>query len=72
VNAVFDLTPRGITKALDLRKPIYQATAAYGHFGRKPEDAPVRLPTPRGEMTPEQLKAYLEQLRPEDFGKFRP
>lgn len=37
VNAVFDLTPRGITKALDLRKPIYQATAAYGHFGRKPE-----------------------------------
>ena len=35
-------------------------------------DAPVRLPTPRGEMTPEQLKAYLEQLRPEDFGKFRP
>jgi S-adenosylmethionine synthetase len=37
VNAVFDLTPRGISKALDLRKPIYQATAAYGHFGRKPE-----------------------------------
>jgi S-adenosylmethionine synthetase len=37
VNQVFDLTPRGISKALDLRKPIYQATAAYGHFGRKPE-----------------------------------
>lgn len=37
VNAVFDLTPRGITKALDLRKPIYQATAAYGHFGRQSE-----------------------------------
>ncbi|HEY0931766.1 MAG TPA: methionine adenosyltransferase [Gemmatimonas sp.] len=37
VNEVFDLTPRGITTALDLRKPIYQATAAYGHFGRKPE-----------------------------------
>jgi S-adenosylmethionine synthetase len=33
----FDLTPRGIAKELDLRKPIYQATAAYGHFGRKPE-----------------------------------
>jgi bifunctional DNase/RNase len=33
---------------------------------------PVLLPTPRGEMTPDQLKAYLEQLRPEDFGKFRP
>ena len=33
----FDLTPKGITTALDLRKPIYQPTAAYGHFGRKPE-----------------------------------
>jgi S-adenosylmethionine synthetase len=29
-----DLTPRGIIKRLDLKKPIYQATAAYGHFGR--------------------------------------
>jgi S-adenosylmethionine synthetase len=34
---VFDLTPRGIIEALDLRKPIYRATAAYGHFGRQPE-----------------------------------
>ena len=33
----FDLTPGGIMKALDLRKPIYSATAAYGHFGRTPE-----------------------------------
>jgi S-adenosylmethionine synthetase len=37
VREVFDLTPRGIITALDLRKPIYQATAAYGHFGRTPE-----------------------------------
>ena len=37
VREVFDLTPRGITAALDLRKPIYQATAAYGHFGRTPQ-----------------------------------
>jgi S-adenosylmethionine synthetase len=37
VKDAFDLTPRGISRALDLRKPIYQATAAYGHFGRKPE-----------------------------------
>ncbi len=36
VKQVFDLTPRGITVALDLRKPIYRATAAYGHFGRTP------------------------------------
>ena len=37
VMSEFDLTPKGITTALDLRKPIYQPTAAYGHFGRKPE-----------------------------------
>jgi S-adenosylmethionine synthetase len=33
----FDLTPRGIIEALDLRKPIYSATSAYGHFGREPK-----------------------------------
>jgi S-adenosylmethionine synthetase len=37
VRSSFDLTPKGIMKALDLRKPIYSATAAYGHFGRTPE-----------------------------------
>jgi S-adenosylmethionine synthetase len=35
VREVFDLTPRGIIQALDLRKPIYAETASYGHFGRK-------------------------------------
>ena len=34
VKEVFDCTPAGIIKTLDLKKPIYQATAAYGHFGR--------------------------------------
>jgi len=34
VNKVFDLTPSGIIKTLDLRQPIYKQTAAYGHFGR--------------------------------------
>ncbi|REL38447.1 methionine adenosyltransferase [Rhodohalobacter sp. SW132] len=34
VNKLFDMTPAGIIKRLDLRKPIYQKTAAYGHFGR--------------------------------------
>ena len=33
-GAPLDLTPRGIIKRLDLRRPIYQKTAAYGHFGR--------------------------------------
>ncbi len=34
VSKVFDLTPSGIIKMLDLRRPIYKQTAAYGHFGR--------------------------------------
>ncbi len=40
VEKVFDLTPRGIIQALDLRKPIYSPTAAYGHFGRTPRKGP--------------------------------
>ncbi len=35
VNAHFDLTPIGIIERLKLRQPIYQNTAAYGHFGRE-------------------------------------
>lgn len=35
VRKNFDLTPRGIIRDLDLQKPIYQKTAAYGHFGRE-------------------------------------
>ena len=41
VREVFDLTPTGIVSSLDLRKPVYQATAAYGHFGRTPRDEEV-------------------------------
>jgi len=37
VAEVMDLTPRGIRTHLDLTRPIYQRTAAYGHFGRAPE-----------------------------------
>lgn len=33
IKKVFDLTPQGIIKRLDLRKPVYKATSAYGHFG---------------------------------------
>ncbi|MHB0963073.1 MAG: methionine adenosyltransferase [Gemmatimonadaceae bacterium] len=36
VSSIFDLTPRAIIAALDLRKPIYGPTASYGHFGRTP------------------------------------
>ena len=35
VSEIFDLRPGGIIKMLDLRRPIYEKTAAYGHFGRE-------------------------------------
>jgi len=37
IVALFDLTPKGIMKELDLLKPMYKKTAAYGHFGREDE-----------------------------------
>lgn len=40
VNDNFDLRPAGIIKELDLRRPIYAQTAAYGHFGRTDVDLP--------------------------------
>lgn len=50
----FDLRPAGIIKMLDLRKPIYKQTAAYGHFGRNDLDLPwERLDKVEG------LKGYL-------------
>ena len=38
IRAHFKLTPRGIIESLDLRRPIYRKTAAYGHFGRNDRD----------------------------------
>ncbi len=38
IQKVFDLSPTGIIETLDLLKPRYKATAAYGHFGREDED----------------------------------
>ena len=52
----FDLRPAGIIKMLDLRRPIYKQTAAYGHFGRSDLD----LPWERLDKT-EILKSYLDQ-----------
>lgn len=37
IDEIFDLRPHAIEKRFDLRKPIYQETASYGHFGRKTE-----------------------------------
>ena len=38
INDNFDLSPRGIREMLSLNQPIYEKTAAYGHFGRNPEE----------------------------------
>jgi S-adenosylmethionine synthetase len=44
INKIFDLTPKGIIKVLDLLRPIYKKTACYGHFGRsEPEFTWERL-----------------------------
>ena len=52
----FDLRPAGIIKMLDLRRPIYKQTAAYGHFGRNDLDLPWE-----GLDKVEAMKAYLEK-----------
>ncbi len=38
LRELFDFRPAGIIRTLNLKRPIYQATAAYGHFGRNPHD----------------------------------
>ncbi len=52
----FDLRPAGIIRMLDLRRPIYRATAAYGHFGR----TDVEFPWERTDRA-EALKRYLQE-----------
>jgi S-adenosylmethionine synthetase len=37
IRQAFDMRPSSIIKRLDLKRPIYKSTAAYGHFGRSPE-----------------------------------
>ena len=39
INENFDLSPRGIREMLGLNKAIYEKTAAYGHFGRVPDES---------------------------------
>lgn len=55
VRENFDLRPAGIIKMLDLRRPIYKATSAYGHFGR----TDVELPWEKTDKA-ELLKGYLK------------
>lgn len=56
VEANFDLRPAGIIKMLDLRRPIYKQTAAYGHFGRTDVDLPWER-TDKAEALKTQAKA---------------
>jgi S-adenosylmethionine synthetase len=48
VSQLFDMRPFAIEKRLQLRNPIYQETAAYGHMGRKPEKKIKRFEVPNG------------------------
>ena len=54
VNEIFDLRPDAIIKLLDLRRPIYEQTAAYGHFGREDLDLPWEK-TDKAELIKEKL-----------------
>lgn len=54
VREKFDLRPAGIIKMLDLRRPIYKQTAAYGHFGRND----LKLPWEQTDKA-EELRSYL-------------
>ena len=56
VRENFDLRPAGIIKMLNLRRPIYKQTAAYGHFGRND----LNLPWEALDKT-EVLKKYMPQ-----------
>jgi S-adenosylmethionine synthetase len=54
VRDVFDMRPAAIIERLDLRRPIYKRTAAYGHFGRSDRD---------GGFTWENVEPYADELR---------
>ena len=56
VRQLFDLSPAGIIKMLDLRKPIYRQTAAYGHFGR----SDLNLPWEKTDKVDSLRKSFIE------------
>jgi len=57
VNKLFDLSPLGIIKELNLRRPLFRQTAAYGHFGRTDIDAPWES-TARAKELAEELASH--------------
>jgi S-adenosylmethionine synthetase len=52
VSTVFDMTPKAIERRFDLRKPIYEETASYGHMGRTPRTVTKHYELTPGVMTP--------------------
>ena len=70
----FDARPSdSIAIALRLSAPLYASASLLTELEGEADEAPDVPPTPpEGDLTSEQLKAYLERLRPEDFGKFSP
>ncbi len=64
VRKHFDLRPGAIISGLDLRRPIYRATAAYGHFGRDDIDAPWERTDKAELLRQEAGLAEAEQVRP--------
>lgn len=57
INEMFDLRPAAIIKKFGLKKPIYEATAAYGHMGRDPYTAQVEL-CKNGKMVTEEVQFF--------------
>ncbi len=53
VNRLFDLSPLGIIKELNLRRPLYRQTAVFGHFGRTDIDVPWESTARAGELADE-------------------
>ncbi|CAM4365584.1 methionine adenosyltransferase [Paenibacillus tarimensis] len=62
VKSVFDLRPAGIIQMLDLRRPIYQQTAAYGHFGRNDLQVPWES-TDKTQLLLESVESLSSMLR---------
>ena len=66
ITEIFDLRPAAIIRALDLRRPIFQQTAAYGHFGRTDLDVPWERTNKVDELRPppgvDRRRRYAESL----------
>ena len=58
VREHFDLRPNAITRMLDLLHPMYQLTAAYGHFGREPFETSYQWTDVNGEVQTETFTAF--------------